>query len=162
MKFKHFQYGEEFPYRKSIGYLISAMAHIKDRVLEKHLMPLDITPAQFKVFISMVYGKMETPAEFCRELGLDSGAMTRMLDRLEKKGLIERRRCPTDRRVVRVDLTEEGHKVADRIPNMAVDALNELFEPISPEEFASLERILWKIVNAAGQSNPPFGTREED
>lgn len=159
---KHFQYGEEFPYRKSIGYLVSAMAHIKDRVLEKHLMPLDITPAQFKVFVNIVYGKMETPAEFCRALGLDSGAMTRMLDRLEKKGLIARRRCPSDRRVVRVELTEEGRQVTDRIPDITVDALNELFEPLTAEEFASFERILWKIVNASEYTNPPCSTTKED
>jgi DNA-binding HxlR family transcriptional regulator len=43
-----------------------------------------------------------------RGLGIDAGAITRMLDRLEAKGLVERVRSETDRRVVHVRLTEAG------------------------------------------------------
>lgn len=146
---KHFEYGDELPYRRTLGFLISAMAYVKDRILEKHLESFDVTAAQFKIFIVIVFGKMNTPAELCRELGIDSGAMTRMLDRLDKKGLISRRRCPDDRRAVRVELTESGQKIADRLPNIVVDAMNELFEPLSAEELATLEATLWKVLNAS-------------
>ena len=55
--------------------------------------------------------EVDTPAELCRYLGLDSGSMTRMLDRLEQKGLILRNRCPDDRRQVRLGLTADGQRL---------------------------------------------------
>ncbi len=54
--------------------------------------PHGVTAAQFKVLIIIAQFDVDTPAELCRNLSLDSGSMTRMLDRLEQKGLLARQR----------------------------------------------------------------------
>lgn len=84
----------DFPFKGSIGQLIGVSAATKDRILEKHLAALDITAAQFKVLIFVGLNRANSPVELCRELSVDSGSMTRMLARLEKKGLLLRGRCP--------------------------------------------------------------------
>lgn len=75
--------------------------------------------------------------------------MTRMLDRLEQKDLLARQRNEADRRQVRLVLTEAGQKLADLLPQIGADAMNELTRAISAQELSSLEQILKKILLAA-------------
>ena len=123
---------------------------LKDRIIDRHMEPYGITAAQFKVLIIMAPFEVDTPAELCRHLSLDSGAMTRMLDRLEQKNLLVRQRSEADRRQVRLVLTEDGQALADLLPQVGADAMNQLAGAISPQELQSLEQILKKILLAAG------------
>ncbi|RMU37851.1 putative Multiple antibiotic resistance protein MarR [Pseudomonas syringae pv. primulae] len=75
--------------------------------------------------------------------------MTRMLDRLEQKGLIARTRSATDRRQVRLVLTEQGQTLSDLLPQIGADAMNEIFATLDAEEVATLQRILTKVLVAA-------------
>lgn len=73
-----------------------------------------------------------------------------MLDRLEQKGFLVRQRSAEDRRQVRLVLTEAGQGLADRLPYIGADAMNQLAGAISREELQTLEQILKKILLAAG------------
>ncbi|MNE00476.1 Multiple antibiotic resistance protein MarR [compost metagenome] len=136
----------------TIGLLLGRAAMVKDRILDDHLAALGMTSAQFKVLIIMAQYAIDTPAELCRHLSLDSGSMTRMLDRLEDKGLIARRRCPDDRRQVRLGLTEQGQGLADQLPDVGANAMNELLGVLSADELASLEHMLTKVLLNAGDA----------
>lgn len=138
-----------FPF-SVMGLLIGRTALLKDQILDRNLVPYSVTAAQFKVLIMIAHFGVDTPAELCRQLSLDSGAMTRMLDRLEQKGLIVRRRCAADRRQVRLALPQEGQALADLLPKFGADAMDELLGALTPEEHATLERILKKILFSAG------------
>jgi DNA-binding MarR family transcriptional regulator len=129
-----------------MGMLIGRTNSIKDRMLDKHLVPYGVTASQFKVLIIVATYGVETPADLCRKLSLDSGSMTRMLDRLEQKALIVRTRSDTDRRQVQLQLTAEGQALSDRLPQIGADALNDLLSALDAEELASLERILTKVL----------------
>ncbi|MBF8748151.1 MarR family transcriptional regulator [Pseudomonas putida] len=134
----------------AIGILLGRAALLKDRILDSHLESEGITAAQFKVLIIVTQYQVDTPAELCRYLGLDSGSMTRMLDRLVQKGLVERNRCALDRRQVRLALTSEGQRVANRLPEVGAAAMNELVGVLQPEELATLESLLAKLLMNAG------------
>ncbi len=134
----------------AIGVLLGRAALLKDRVLDSHLESEGITAAQFKVLIIVTQYQVDTPAELCRYLGLDSGSMTRMLDRLVQKGLILRDRCAEDRRQVRLALTDEGQRVANRLPEIGAAAMNELVGVLQPEELTTLESLLAKLLVNAG------------
>jgi DNA-binding MarR family transcriptional regulator len=112
--------------------------------------PHGITAAQFKVLIIMAQFGVDTPAELCRHLSLDSGSMTRMLDRLEQKGLLSRKRSELDRRQVQLVLTADGQRLADMLPQIGAQALNQLAGVLESGELETLERILKKILIAAG------------
>lgn len=134
----------------TIGMLLGRAAILKDRVLDCHLEAHGVTAAQFKVLIIVTQYQIDTPAELCRSLGLDSGSMTRMLDRLEQKGLLQRQRCPQDRRQVRLALTADGQLLADRLPQVGAAAMNELVGGLQPEELQTLEALLSKVLLQAG------------
>ncbi|MGN2386787.1 MarR family winged helix-turn-helix transcriptional regulator [Pseudomonas syringae] len=144
---KHFS-SENFD-SSLIGLLVGRTNALKDRMLDKYLLPYDVTFAQFKVLIIISQFSSDTPVELCRHLSLDSGSMTRMLDRLEQKGLIARTRSATDRRQVRLVLTEQGETLSDLLPQIGADAMNEIFATLDAEEVATLQRILTKVLVAA-------------
>jgi DNA-binding MarR family transcriptional regulator len=136
----------------TIGLLLGRSNALKDRILDAHLEPDGITAAQFKVLIIVQQFNVDTPAEMCRYLSLDSGSMTRMLDRLEQKDLIKRRRSDGDRRQICLELTEAGRRLADRLPLIGADSMNQLVGVLEPVELADLERILMKVLVAAGDA----------
>ncbi|MCU1737442.1 MULTISPECIES: MarR family winged helix-turn-helix transcriptional regulator [Pseudomonas] len=135
-----------------LGLLLGRAALLKDRIIDTHMVPYGITAAQFKVLIIMAQYGVDTPAELCRHLSLDSGSMTRMLDRLEQKDLLARRRSEGDRRQVQLVLTAQGQILADRLPEIGADAMNELAGAVTQQELRTLEEILKKILLAAGDS----------
>jgi DNA-binding MarR family transcriptional regulator len=133
-----------------LGLLLGRAALLKDRIIDTHMEPHGITAAQFKVLIIIAQYGVDSPGELCRHLSLDSGSMTRMLDRLEQKGCLARQRSEADRRLVRLVLTDEGQRLADRLPHIGAEAMNELAGAITPDELKTLELILKKILLAAG------------
>ncbi|AZF32747.1 Transcriptional regulator, MarR family [Pseudomonas sp. R4-35-07] len=133
-----------------LGLLLGRAAILKDRIIDTHMEPHGVTAAQFKVLIIMAQFGVDTPAELCRNLSLDSGSMTRMLDRLEQKKLLSRKRSDLDRRQVQLVLTADGQRLADMLPQIGAQALNQLAGVLEAGELETLERILKKILIAAG------------
>lgn len=135
-----------------LGMLLGRAEQLKNRILDKHLEPHDVTAQQFKVLVIISRFNADTPAELCRSLSLDSGSMTRMLDRLEQKGLLVRTRCASDRRQVRLVLTESGQALSDLLPHVGAVAMNEMVGVLEDSELATLEKILTKILVASADS----------
>ncbi|MCY1293588.1 Multiple antibiotic resistance protein MarR [compost metagenome] len=137
---------DDYPRAATIGQLLGRAAVIKDRLLDSHLASLDITAAQFKVLIFIGRERANTPADLCRELSLDSGSMTRMLDRLAKKNLLQRLPCAEDRRVVRLALSEAGQEIFQQTPVLVTEAMNELTSGLDGEELQTLIGLLEKLL----------------
>jgi len=135
-----------------LGMLFGRTEQLKNRILDKHLEPHDVTAQQFKVLVIISRFGADTPAELCRSLSLDSGSMTRMLDRLEQKELLVRTRCESDRRQVRLVLTESGQALSDLLPQVGAAAMNEMVGVLEDSELATLEKILTKILVASADS----------
>ncbi|RJX78210.1 MarR family winged helix-turn-helix transcriptional regulator [Pseudomonas sp. LS-2] len=132
-----------------LGMLVGRTEQLKNRILDKHLEPQGVTAQQFKVLIMIARFCAETPADLCRMLSLDSGSMTRMLDRLEQKDLLVRTRSESDRRQVRLVLTDSGQALSDLLPQIGAMAMNEMVGMLEDSELATLEKILTKILVAS-------------
>ena len=91
---------------QNVGNLLrSVYKEINDQ-LDEYLLPLGLTGAQWRPIILLDSGRFNTAAQLADFIGVDTGAMTRTLNRLEAKGLITRQRSEKDRRVVELALTE--------------------------------------------------------
>lgn len=77
--------------------------------------------------------------------GLSSGAMTNRVDRLEKRGLVRRRRDKNDRRGVVVSLTASGRRVIDKAIQRRLDAADESLRSINSRERRELADLLRKV-----------------
>ncbi len=134
-----------------LGFLVTGVRNAIWTSIDRELQPLDITTAQFVVFNSIAKGKGSTIGELCRVIGYDSGAMTRLLDRIEKKGLIRRVANPDDRRSYLIELTQESATLVPKARRQVQNVFAALLQGFSDGEAAALKAALEKILeNAAG------------
>lgn len=101
-----------------------------------------ITSAQWGVLMRIAKGCASTSAQLCRSAHYDTGSMTRMLDRLEEKGLIRRVRNNPDRRIVSLEVTEAGRALERRLPPAAIKVLNAHLRGFTHGELAQLKDFL--------------------
>ena len=90
----------------SIGRMLNRVRAELVEALDRELAPFEITSAQFVILGSLVSGDADSASALCKEISYDPGAMTRMIDRLELKGLIRRLPHADDRRRMNLELTE--------------------------------------------------------
>ena len=138
---------ENFRPTQSIGFLINKARNILTIEMDAALKDLDISSQQMGILMSLSLGVAATPFELSKLLGIDTGLMTRMLDKLEAKELLQRSRSLEDRRVVDLTLTEKGEEVAGQIPEVAPDVLNAHLKKFSKAEFEDLRRLLRKFLD---------------
>lgn len=113
----------------------------------------DLDLAGFDVLLTLRRqgrGQALSPSELAQDMMISTSAMTNRLDRLQKRGLIERQADPADRRALRIVLTETGFALADRIVVSHVATEERLVGALSAEERGELRRLLAKI----GQAQP--------
>ncbi|MFM0337201.1 MarR family winged helix-turn-helix transcriptional regulator [Paraburkholderia fungorum] len=137
---------ESFRLTHSVGFAINKARNLLVTELDAALKHLDITSQQMGILLSLHRGIATTPFELSKLLGIDTGLMTRMLDKLEHRGLLERSRSLEDRRVVNLALTEEGETVATQVPHIAPAVLNTRLKKFSKAEFEELNRLLYKFL----------------
>lgn len=114
--------------------------------MERELAPLNITSAQFMVVVGIAHERASTLTEFCDFMGYDSGAMKRLLDRVEEKGVIRRVRSLTDRRSQMLELTDEGKALYPMIMEAVRKVHARSLDGFTPEEATLLQGFLQRII----------------
>lgn len=138
--------GSRYQKTDSVGFLMKRGLAVLVRNLEHHMQALDLTGTQWHPLIHVLNG-CGTVAGCAREMQTDAGAMTRMLDRLEAKGLLMRERSVSDRRVVNLVLTPRGAEIAAQIPHVLSEVLNEHLRGFSADEFAQFLKLLQRFID---------------
>ena len=137
---------QSYSLMQSIGFLLTKARNLITAEMETALKDLDITGPQMGILLAMQRGLASTPFELSKMLSVDTGLMTRMLDKLETKGLLERSRSVDDRRVVNLELTKKGEAIAAEIPTIAPEVLNVRLKKFTKAEFDELCRLLNKFI----------------
>lgn len=135
-----------------LGLLVNAAHAAIWASVESALHPLGITAAQFVVFNGIARSARCTIGELCRSVEYDSGAMTRLLDRIEHKGLIRRVANPQDRRSYLIELTEQGVVLAPMARRRTQAVFASLLQHFSHREAAALKASLKKIWENAARA----------
>lgn len=98
------------------------------------------------MILELLYSKGPHPVQKISEVfSIPSGSITYVVDKLEKKGLVERKPNPNDRRASNVVLTKEGRALFDEIFPKHVATISENLSFISKEEKEQLIDLLKKI-----------------
>ena len=138
---------------RSAGTGVSALRNIHVRYIgvewSEDLAALEISAAQYVIISVLAKRGVDSATQLCKDLSYDAGAMTRMIDRLEAKGLISRRRCPEDRRLVKLALTEAGHGALPKLRECSVRVLNQFMRGFSQAEARQLEGFLIRMLQNA-------------
>ena len=143
---------------EQFGYLISQARNALFAALDQEMLPLDLTASQFVVVISAIRNHARTVNEFCQLAGIEPGPMSRLLDRLEAKGIVRRVRNVEDRRQVNVVLTDKGAALCPQI-NVALHKIyGQLLDGFSEQEAQAFKHALEKVLFNARQYNTHPGT----
>lgn len=145
---------------QSIGYQMRRIVSVMGSEVDRRVEPLGLTDAQWRPLlrIFLASGQESTVAALARVCQLDAGGMTRLLDRLEAKGLCRRERSQEDRRVVHLALTEEGHAAAAQLPALLLDLQNTALHGFSEADTAAFRSYLARIYeNVTTRLTPPDG-----
>lgn len=140
---------ENYRPEESVGYLMKRILSTVADEIEREMAPNGLTNAQWIPLFKLYIGSASTVAEVARECQLDAGAMTRLLDRLETKGLLKRVRSSEDRRVVNLELTDEGRAAAQEIPGVLCRVQNAHMQGFSHAEWQTLKSLLRRILENA-------------
>lgn len=132
--------------KTAVGGLIGRVKLKLFDAMEKELAPYDISAAQYVILVGLANG-IDSASGLCKGASYDPGAMTRMIDRLERKGLVRRVRSPEDRRVVRLALTAEGKAAYPKLIASAAEVTNRSLEGFTKPEVQQLEALLQRILD---------------
>jgi DNA-binding MarR family transcriptional regulator len=146
----------EYSADDSVGYLLRRLLHSLKAETDRRLEPHGLTNAQWEPLYKLKKSHASTVAELAREMQTDPGATTRMLDRLEAKGLCKRVRSSEDRRVVNLELTPDGEASADMIPGALSEVMNAHLAGFSKTEWQALLGYLRRMLaNAEAMRDQP-------
>jgi len=132
------------------------------RGIDQRMQPLGLTAMQWEPVLLLRLRRADTVAALARECQIDCGGMTRMLDRLEEKHLLKRRRSEEDRRVVHLQLTEQGAAVAQRLLPVVMDELQAHLREFTTREISTLTRLLERMLANGARSTAAATHAPED
>src|SRR5580698_7016978 len=133
----------------SVGYLVKRAHSLMLDIMEPVIEQRGFSFVQYVVMSSLRDGIAMNPKVICTQFRHDSGALTRIIDQLAERGLLERVRRDRDRRKVELQLTPAGREAIESLIPLVVDKLNEVLgEDFSKAEFQELLRLLMKLNTA--------------
>jgi DNA-binding MarR family transcriptional regulator len=126
------------------GSLLHQVGRELATAVERQLAPYDLTAQQAALLLHA--GRQESsPSQLMTLLGTDTAGMTKLLDRLESKGLIHRRRHPDDRRAIIIELTDHGQALVPRLPPIFGRVTRQLLAGFSTDEVRQLTTLLQRM-----------------
>jgi DNA-binding MarR family transcriptional regulator len=137
--------GARYEYGTGVGFWLKRAAAALTRAVEQDMTAHGLTDAQWFPLLLLCKTPTRTAADLAKVLDYDAGAVTRLVDRLEAKGLVTRCRSTDDRRVVYLDLTDEGRKAAEQVPFVIADLMNRTLRGFTRAEHDTLLALLRRL-----------------
>jgi DNA-binding MarR family transcriptional regulator len=143
----------------SVGFLVKRCGVLMGQLAERRFASLSISFTQWLV-LTWLHGHQGhiSATQLSAEIGHDMGALTRVVDELERRGLLVRERSRRDRRAVEIAITAAGRAQALSARRVLVELLNELVAPFSDRDIEALigllRRLLLHLQDAAAHEAP--------
>jgi DNA-binding MarR family transcriptional regulator len=128
------------------GSLVQQVGRKLHTTVETELASFDVTAQQAALLLHAAQGQT-SPNQLAPLLGTDTAGMTRLLDRLEAKRLIRRRRHPQDRRSRVIEVTAEGQTIVPRLSPIFGHVSFRLLDGFSENEVRQLTTMLQRMLD---------------
>jgi len=143
----------------SLGYLIKRIGSVMGQIAETTFEQEPISFTQW-IVLATLQGQVPMSATALSDhVGHDMGALTRVVDSLEKAGYVKRERGVEDRRTVEISLTPAGRRQMESSKRQVVGLLNLLVQPFSHAEVEALieqmQRLLVRLLDHVGSPSDP-------
>ena len=128
------------------GSLLSQVGRELTTAVERQLAPFGLTAQQAALLLNAAPGT-SSPSQLAKQLGTDTAGMTRLLDRLQDKGFLQRTRHEDDRRAVVVELTPHGLSLVPKLPPIFGKITKRLFTGFTAAEITTLTGLLRRMLD---------------
>jgi DNA-binding MarR family transcriptional regulator len=115
--------------------------------MDRELAQFDITAPQLIVLASVANREADSASQLCKSISYDPGAMTRMIDRLEQKGLVRRVARPDDRRAMTLEMTAAGRALFPKLLQAKEAVQAQFLRGFGKDEVATLEKLLNRLLD---------------
>jgi DNA-binding MarR family transcriptional regulator len=129
----------------SVGYLVKRCGVLMGQVADRRFEARSISFTQWVALMTLSRHEHLSATQLSADCCHDMGALTRVVDELEERGLVRRERSSRDRRVVEIAITPAGRRVAHSTKKVIVGLLNELVGPFSEDEVTTLIGLLQRM-----------------
>lgn len=137
---------------RMLGFLVADIARLLRRNIDRRLQSLELTQAQWRAIVHLSRNEGMTQTALAESLEIQPITLTRLVDRMESAGWVERRTHPLDRRAVQLFLTPKSEPILEEMHARAAETLNEATRGISPRAqrqlVATLEQIKHNLAAA--------------
>ena len=113
--------------------------------IKAEMMANKLNITEFSVLEVLYFKGKQTIQQIGKSILVSSGSMTYVIDKLEKKGLLNRIDCPNDRRVIHVVLTEDGMSFMKKIMPKHRDLIDNMFVDLTDQESEIMVKLLKKV-----------------
>ncbi len=137
---------------EKLGPLINDLSRVWRTRLDQRLKPLGLSQVQWRVLLLL--SRVQEPLvqrELADRIGIEGPTLVQLLDRMARRGWVERRPSPHDRRCKTVHLTPKARGVVQKIRSVTRAFRRELFTAVKPAELAQCTRTLGALLERAGE-----------
>jgi DNA-binding MarR family transcriptional regulator len=113
---------------------------------DEEVASLEVTAAQYVIIANVLKGHANSACELCKFMDYDRGAMSRMIDRLETKGLLRRVALPHTRRTMALEVTEQGKAAFPKMQACLTKVVNRLLKGVTKAQVREVERTLKRML----------------
>ena len=129
------------------GHLMGKLNRSLRRNYDRQLKEFGLTPCQFEVLMTLWEEENILLSELGRRVSRDGPTITGVIDRMERKMLVKRKRDSNDRRVVKVVLTAKSNGMKEQLSVTKQQILDRITENLTSKEINQLEALLLKMIN---------------
>lgn len=133
------------PGQPPIGLQLSRTARLLSRAFEDELAAAGGSEPVWLILVSLKAQQLGNQRKLAEAIGIKGATLTHHLNAMEEEGLVTRRRQPTNRRVHRVELTDAGEALFQRLRHVAVDFDRRLRAGLSEQDVATLGALLDRL-----------------
>jgi len=129
-------------------------------VLHEHLLDSDFSLTEVRILYELAHRQALTTSQLCRELGLDSGYLSRVISGFEKKGLVAKSRSPQDARASQLQLTEHGRTVFSPLEQASRHEVGAMLAQLSEPEQQQLVDAMGQVESLLSEPAPNYLLRD--
>jgi MarR family transcriptional regulator for hemolysin len=132
--------------RRDLGFAIAEAKRLATQAMDKRMRPLGLSQATWRALFHLDrHGEGVTQRALAENMGIEGPTLVRLLDNLERSGLVERRPSPTDRRANTLHLTAKARPLVKTINRIADELRAEMFSGIDDETLRATYDVMLRV-----------------
>lgn len=129
---------------KAFVVLMKSAKSIEEKI-KKDISSYGMKSSDFAILEALYHKGRQTIRQISEAVLINTGSITYVIDKLEKKELLERINCKEDRRVVYIEITKKGKQLMDEIFPKHQKVIEHIFEDISTEQKETVINVLKQV-----------------